>query len=184
MSREARGDSPLHDRYQISTRSMCFMLHIATSCPVPRLAWNEDDRHVWVGDVEQHASSVSRHFSLPHIAYVGSDLNCGCGFRHVSFQNGEWPEESLIPEGGMNTEGTAKNHRELYSLLSGVLRRSAMVELYGCWADEYGERSEGSQEMRAHDILPDHFFFRERMLYRVTAQANEETEANRHTLCR
>jgi hypothetical protein len=147
--------------------TMCFMLHIATHCELSRRAWNKDDRHVWLGDIGEHADAVRAHFFLPNIAYVGSDLNCGCGFRSLSFQNGEWPEEYLVAEGKKDTEGTEKNHRELHGILTDVLRHSAMVELYGCWAGDYREKTERELEIGVDDILSDRFFFKERVLYRV-----------------
>ena len=159
---------------------MCFMLHIATGCALPKRAWNEHDRHVWIGDVDEHAEPVRERFSLPNIAYVGSDLNCGCGFRSVSFQNGGWPEEYLIVEGEMETERTERNHQELHAVLTDALSRSAVVELYGCWADYYRERAEAEQEIEADDILSQEFFFRERVLYRVKGGANKAMPAHAH----
>jgi hypothetical protein len=150
---------------------MCFMLHIATHCKLSRRAWNEDDRHVWIGDISEHADAVREHFFLPNIAYVGSDLNCGCGFRSVSFQNGGWPEECLSAEGKKDIEGTEKNHLELHGILNDLLRHSTTVELYGCWANDYGEKTEGNLEIIADDILSEKFFFRERVRYEVQASA-------------
>ena len=145
------------------------MLHVATGCALPKRAWNEQAPHVWIGDVNEEAEPVREHFSLPSIAYVGSDLNCGCGFRSVMFQNGGWPEEYLIAEGEIETEGTQRNHQELHAALTDALRHSVVVELYGCWTDHYREKTEGEQEIEADDILSQEFFFRERVLYRVRA---------------
>jgi hypothetical protein len=156
---------------------MCFTLHIATDCELPRLAWNEADRHVWVGDLDESSQAVKGHFSLPFVAYVGSDLNCGCGFRHFGSQNGDLSgdEEWLVSEGFVSTEGTERNHRELHAVLIDALGRSPVVELYGCWAGEYGERAEGDRDIQPDDILSDRFFFRERVLYRVRANAPNGT---------
>ena len=156
---------------------MCFTLHIATSCDLPRRPWDEADRHVWVGDVPDYATAVRAHFSLPVVTYVGSDLNCGCGFRHLSFQNGGWPgeEEWVISEGLLDTEGTETNHRELHALLTDALRHSLVVELYGCWADDFREKTEGEQDIQPDSILSDRFFFRERVLYRLRATAPNGT---------
>jgi hypothetical protein len=153
---------------------MCFTLHIATDCELPRLAWNEADRHVWVGDLDEYSKAVKGHFSLPLVAYVGSDLNCGCGFRHFGFQNcdSSGDEEWLVSEGFVNTEDTEQNHRELHAVLVDALRRSPVVELYGCWAGEYGEETGGEREIEPGDVLSDRFFLRERVLYRLRAKAD------------
>jgi len=154
--------------------SVCFTLHIATDCELPRLAWNEADRHVWVGDLDESSEAVKGHFSMPFVAYIGSDLNCGCGFRHLSFQNGdlsgeeEWP----ISEGFVSTEGTERNHQELHAVLTDAHRRSPVVELYGCWAGEYDGKPEGEREIQPDDVLSERFCFRERVLYRLQAGAD------------
>jgi len=160
---------------------MCFMLHIASGIGLTRRAWNENDRHVWTGDVDEHAELVKEHFSLPNVAYIGSDLNCGCGFRNVSFQSGGWPEEWLIEEGEMDTEGTDKNHQELHTFLTEAFRHSAAVELYGCWNGDYGAKTEQQQDLEPDAILSERFFFRERVLYRVTSKPNNGMQANPRT---
>ena len=160
---------------------MCFMLHISAGCPVTRRAWHEDDRHVWISDVDEQAAAVREHFSVPNVAYVGSDLNCGCGFRNVSFQNGDWPEECLIEEGEIDTEGTDKNHQELHAVLADTLARSVVVELYGCWAGDYGKKTEGEQDIESDAILSERFFFRERVLYRIRREANNGMQADPRT---
>ncbi len=160
---------------------MCFMLHISAGCSLPQLAWDEDDRHVWIGDVGADAEAVREHFSMPDVAYIGSDVNCGCGFRNVSFQNGDWPEEYLIQEDEIDTEGTGKNHQELHAVLAEVLRRCVAVELYGCWAGDYGHKTEREQDIEAEAILSERFFFRERVLYRFKRKANNGTPAHPQT---
>ena len=69
---------------------MCFILHVASEHVLPRRAWNQEDRHVWISDVDEPSDPVRMHFSLPNIAYLGFDVNCGCGFRRGSFQGGGW----------------------------------------------------------------------------------------------
>jgi len=150
---------------------MCFVLHIATDSVLARSIWDEHDRHVWVGEVDQYAESVKQHFSGRHVAYVGSDLNCGCGFRNISFQGGGWPEQWLVDEGKMDIEGSDKNHRELHTLLLRALRDSEPVELYGCWDDDYAEKTEQEQDLDLDAILSERFFFRARVLYRIKRTA-------------
>lgn len=148
---------------------MCFILHIASEHVLPRRAWNEQDRQVWISDVDERSEPVRMHFSLPDIAYLGSDVNCGCGFRHLSFQGGGWPEEYLVEAGTMETEGTQKNHQELHAVLIDALRHSGVVELYGCWDGDYAEKTEGVCDIEPDAIVAERFFFRERVLYRVAA---------------
>ena len=151
------------------------MLHISTDSRLARSIGNERYGHVWIGEVDQCAESVAQHFSLRHAAYVGSDLNCGCGFRNISFQGGGWPEQWLVDEGKMDIQGTDKNHRELHTLLLTALRDSELVELYGCSAGDYAEKTEQEHELDLDAILSERFFFRSRVLYRIKRTADKDT---------
>ncbi len=193
---------------------MCFMLFAATEFPLPRIPWNEHDRHVYTEDIGDANRDVVNHFSLPHVAYVGSSLNCGCGFRHIMFQGGDWPgeaeyftDEDTIEKERRNlremcdfhmddmeekcpdycqlvamlmndVEERRQNHRELHDVLLGALRESVLVELYGCWADEYKQKTEQEQDVELDRLLSDLFVFRERVLYRIKPPSPRE--ANQH----
>lgn len=147
---------------------MCCILHIASTGKVPRVRWNENDRHLCVEDIHGDQGYVRKHFSLPEIAYVGSSLGCGCGFRSVSFQNGEWPEEWLIKEGGHEApDDHERDHRELYELVTSLLSGGHSVELYGCWNGDESEPAEQRETIPAERLLDYGFWFRERGLYTV-----------------
>ena len=75
----------------------------------------------------------------------------------------------------MDIEGTDKNHRELHALLLRTLRDSGPVELYGCWVDDYAEKTEQEQDLDLDAILSERCFFRERVLYRIKRTANKAT---------
>jgi hypothetical protein len=154
-----------------SEPSLCFVLHISTDVPLTRTAFDENDRHVWVGDVDEYSEPVRAHFSLKEVAYVGSDVYCGCGFRSISPGEGERLENRLVEAGQVDVEGTGRNHRELHALLKSLLRDSDRVELYGCWDGEYNEQTEQEQELEIDAILSERFFFHERVLYRIKRTA-------------
>lgn len=147
---------------------MCFILHIASSARVARRDWDENNRHLCVKDVHGVEADIRAHFSLPEIAYIGSSLGCGCGFRSVSFQGGDWPEEWMIEQGECDPpDDHIQDHDELYDLVSSLLSEGHSVELYGCWdGDERCETSH-QQTIPAHRLLDEKFWFRERGLYRI-----------------
>ncbi len=154
---------------------MCFVLYIGTDESLPSIPWDEKDRHLNTEDLGEHDGTVARHFSKSHTKYLGSDQGCGCGFRHVTFQNGEWPEEWNI---GHNPDYDGSDekqiHQELYDFISQLLNSNPTIELYGCWDGDFAEPIEHREEITLGHLLDRKFFFRERGFYTVT---NSEQDA-------
>lgn len=146
---------------------MCFVLYIGTDEPVRTIAWDERDRKVHTRELAEHDAGVARHFAKAHVTYVGSDQGCGCGFRHVMFQNGEWPEESMPGDDRDAAEETRRNHEQLHQFLKAELERSGEVELYGCWDGDFAEPSAGCGTLQVDRILDPGFHFRERFGYAI-----------------
>ena len=57
-----------------------------------------------------------------------------------------------------------------------MFRSSEMVELYGCWVNDYGEKTELEQDLEPDDILSELFFFRERVLYPIKRKASNHMQ--------
>jgi hypothetical protein len=148
---------------------MCFILHMASTAKVPRQAWDEHNRHLCIEDIHGVEENVRAHFSLPEIAYVGSSLGCGCGFRSVSFQNGGWPEEWMIEQGECAPpDDHIQDHQELYDLVSSLLADGHPVEFYGCWDGDERDETVHRQSITADRLLDPGFWFRERGFYGIT----------------
>ena len=153
---------------------MCFILHIASTRKATRISWDEKDRHLCVEDIHGDANVVRSHFTLPEVAYVGSSLGCGCGFRSVSLQNGGWPEEWMIEQGECDPpEDHVQDHQELYDLVISLIDDGGFVELYGCWDGDERDTAEHREAILASRLLDDGFWFRERGLYTITNTANK-----------
>jgi hypothetical protein len=147
---------------------MCFILHLASRRRVPRVAWDEKDRRLNIGEIHGDPEAVRAHFTLPEVAYVGSSLGCGCGFRSVSFQGGDWPEEGLIALGEAEPpEDHLRDHQELHDLVVSLLDEGGRVELYGCWDGDEREAAAHAVEIPATRLLEGDFWFRERALYGI-----------------
>ena len=147
---------------------MCFVLYIAADCPVPSLPYDEGDRNVHTRELNEYDAGITSQFSKKFQKYVGSDQGCGCGFRHVSYQNGQWPEEDLIDVIEDPDERSHKNHQQLRSLLAELLSKTDEVELYGCWDGDFTEITGGHTVIPLEKITENEFHFRERFGYTVT----------------
>lgn len=149
---------------------MCFVLYLGAECRPPLSHWEAQDRRVYVEVLTPETETVNSRFTQPEVVYVGSSLGCGCGFRSVSFQDGEWPEQFLVDSGDREPpDDHPSNHRELFDLVMGLLDRGVrIVELYGCWSGDEQEQTEQLEEIPPSKLLDDKFWFRERVLYRIS----------------
>src|SRR2546426_5264963 len=141
---------------------MCFVLYMASHSEAPRIPWNEQKPALWTGDLTEHESEVRSKFTLPFVTYIGSDDQCGCGFRSAMFQGGEWPEEGLVTEPDYDPSDTQPNHAALVSFLQQHFSAEPFVELYGCWDGEFSAATEGRIDIAVDRIADTHFHFRER----------------------
>lgn len=146
---------------------MCFVLYLGTDQPVGTIPWNDRNPKLNTQDLTELDAGVVRHFEAPHVKYLGSDQGCGCGFRHVSYQNGEWPGESMIGKEHDTGGEQQPNHEQLHAFLKELLEQSDRVELYGCWDGEIMEASAGVAELPLDRILDRDFYFRERHGYTI-----------------
>jgi hypothetical protein len=152
---------------------MCFVLYMATRSWPPTIPWNERNSGLWTTGLTEHDAAVRSKFTLPCVTYVGSDQNCGCGFRHAMFQGGGWPEESLADEPDYDPGETQPNHDALVWLLLGKdLSEEPFIELYGLWDGDFDATAEDRQEISVSQIAHPRFHFRERAFYRVTGLTN------------
>jgi hypothetical protein len=158
---------------------MCFILHIASTAKVPRKAWDENNRHLCIEDLHGVEENLRAHFSQPEIAYVGSSLGCGCGYRSVSFQNGDWPEEWMIEQGECEPpDDHIQDHEELHDLISSLIFRGHPVEIYGCWDGDESYQTAHKESISLDRLKDTSFWFRDRSLYQIF-QSEQAAPSNR-----
>lgn len=75
---------------------MCFVLYIGADQKIPIIPWDEKERKLNTQEIGDYDRAVKNHLTRKNQKYVGSDQGCGCCFRFVTFQNGEWSEEEMI----------------------------------------------------------------------------------------
>jgi hypothetical protein len=148
---------------------MCFVLYIGTDEPLPTIPWDEKSRHLNTKDLGDHDKTVPKHFTKPWTKYLGSDQGCGCGFRHVTFHNGEWAEEwNTGNDAGYDGSDEDQIHRELFEFVASLISTNGTVELYGCWDGDFEDPIEHREVISVDRLIDRSFFFRERGFYTVT----------------
>ncbi|ADG68643.1 conserved hypothetical protein [Planctopirus limnophila DSM 3776] len=157
---------------------MCFMLHAASSKPLPSVAWNEEKPAFNATNAACEAEADLRHhLSLKFLKSIGSSTGCGCGFRHAMYQNGDWPEiwfrldpDTRVQEfDAADLAREAANHEQLADYLEAQLRSHNIIELYGCWEGEWGEPTVHSEALTPATLREEEFVFKERVRYILSA---------------
>jgi hypothetical protein len=118
-------------------------------------------------DLDEFNEAVKDKFTQPHIAYVGSDQGCGCGFRYVPLSEQFEGCELIYSEGVETQSKTQQNHQQLHDYLLKQFKGEDFVELYGCWSVDEKEPASFRTEIALQRLIDPTFCFRERGLYRV-----------------
>ncbi len=63
---------------------MCFCLYLGTPSPAPLIPPRSPPGggHISIEPLHETRQSVKAWFTLPCVMQIGSDVGCGCGFRH------------------------------------------------------------------------------------------------------
>ena len=147
---------------------MCFVLYVAADAPIPDIPFHTDAPALNTQPLSDQEFPLRDVFGKPNVKFLGSSNHCGCGYRHLSFQNGEWPEEYLIgtdPEFGADKQA---DHEALHRFVVQQLRDNDRIELYGCWDGDFQYPPARNEVISVDDLLKNDFFLRERCLYTVT----------------
>ena len=136
---------------------MCYAIYIASDKPLKTIPWNENDRKLNVNQLDPKENIIKKIFSKPHVYYIGSHLNCGCGFFY---------ESSLTPDGDEKevAKQVKKSQQELKTYIKQSLDQSKEIELYVTWE---GEKEQGPARTihLTHKDVEKQFHLEERHFY-------------------
>lgn len=153
---------------------MCFILHMASKSPAPVVPWNETSRGVWTEPArEQDIASLRSKFTLEHLTYVGSSLYCGCGFRHATFQQGDWPAEWYDDDRGYDGADESADHAALVAFLNRNFVPDGKIELLSVWEGALEQPIEHRSTIALAQLNDPRFHFRDRGLYTVELVTEE-----------
>lgn len=156
---------------------MCFVLFVAADSSISDIPFDENAPGFNIRPLTEHETPVQQLFSKPFIKSVGSSTHCGCGFRHLSFQKGGWPEEDFAADDCQTDPVKQIDHQSLHQFLIEQLKGSESIELYGCWCDDLKFPPARHETIQADDVSREKFFLRERCHYMVVvATANYLTQ--------
>ncbi len=144
---------------------MCFVLYVGTEKPLPLIEWKKEAPGISVEALSERQLAIKAHFSMPVVQYVGSTSGCGCDFPHWEIIQGQVLPEDFDPR----DEDEKKSNQENVAALLKLLRESGEEhwEIYGVWDGDFVESPVTVKSITLEDIEKRHFFFSERVFYRV-----------------
>lgn len=139
---------------------MCFCLYLGTPSPAPLIPPRSPPGggRISIEPLHETRQSVKDWFTLPCVMQVGSDVGCGCGFRHNE-------AAAYIPD--TDHSGTQPNHLNLVEVLKQHFGTAPFVELHGCWDGDHAIQPEDRREVCINDLLDENFHFRMKGYCRV-----------------
>ena len=135
--------------------------YVASDVSLPLLDWRDDNPAFHVTPVPDREVSVVGQFTKPHVYYVGSHEQCGCGFEYDEDDYGE-PDQRAA---------AVRSVDALRSYLEAALRATASLELYACWDGDWALPAEHRTVLDVSQIGGPAFAVAERTLATVVPAA-------------
>ena len=108
---------------------MCYEIYIAADSPLKTIPWDEENRKLNVSKIGPEDDFIKKIFSKPNIYYIGSHLNCGCGFFYESSLAPNCDEQKVAMQ-------VRQSQEELKEYINQSLNKSNEIELYVNWESE------------------------------------------------
>ncbi len=145
---------------------MCMTYFMGAAAAIRLVPWDPEHRDLHVGPLSDAEAQAADHFDEAEVVhYLGSHLQCGCGFRCETL--GEEPEEA---------EEKQRVHERLAEYLTALPDEARPVQIYGCWTDDLERPAEHLREVSVDRIRDPDFQFRERELLTVRFPESRPTD--------
>lgn len=127
---------------------MCHVLFLAADQPPRVIGWDVERRGFHSVPPEAREEVVARHFSKPHICYLGSHLQCGCGYYYPDRN----PDGSIESDELEEWEEVRVMRERLVEYLRETIRNCGPVEVLLSWSGDEARPTE-----RISDLTPEAF---------------------------
>jgi hypothetical protein len=119
---------------------MCLALYLASSRPLPLIAWDPVSPAFHVVKAPEIAVGVCRHFRFENVYYAGSHQGCSCAFNY------EHEYESIL---------------QLRDYLRGALASGAEIEAFACRVGNERKSMQHALVTTPDGIALPEFFFKD-----------------------
>lgn len=136
---------------------MCMVVYAASDAPLPLLP-DDGPVQLWARGLEGREDRVRKHFTKPHVVYLGSHTGCSCGFSY-----GHSSASDIDARESVGALGR---------YLAEAVERGGPVEVYACWTGDEGREVAKRVTVTPAFFAPDSesFDLEQRWLAIVTAQ--------------
>lgn len=141
---------------------MCFVLFAGARQPLPESKWDESDRRVFVKQLDENEQPVRQAFTTASVQYVGSSLNCGCGFRTKMEL-----EAPYFPDEDEEEVEKRQNHAQLVEAIRPVVDADREIVLFGCWWGEWEPKYSQPEKVTLTEFASEDFAFVEGYRYSI-----------------
>jgi hypothetical protein len=144
---------------------MCNVLYLASDQPLRVVPWDPNTRAFHSVAPEGREEVVAKHFSKRHVHYLGSHLQCGCGY----FYPDRNPDGSIEPDELEEWEEVRTTRERLVEYLRGTIQQSGPVEVLLSWSGDEAKPTERVPELTPEAFLAEAFPLRDNQLVVVNA---------------
>ena len=116
--------------------------YVASDLPLPLVDWRDESPGFHVTPVPEREQAVVAQFTRPHVYYVGSHEQCGCGFEYDEDDYGA-PDHKAA---------AVRSVEALRTYLAEAVRKGASLELYACWDGDWALPAEHRRVLRISEI--------------------------------
>jgi hypothetical protein len=141
---------------------MCFVLFAGARQPLLESEWDESYRRVFVRQIDENEQPVRHAFAKESVQYVGSSLNCGCGFRtKMQLEDPYFPDED---EAEVEKQ---QNHAQLVASIRPTIDAEGEIVFFGCWWGEWEPKDLQPAKVTLTEFASEDFAFVEGYRYLI-----------------
>ena len=146
---------------------MCMTFYIGSNVPLVKINFDKNSPSFHTMELSQEEQLVTGHFSSSNVLYMGSDLGCGCGFKHSLLEKaGLWYD--VVDENDEDVKSTLINHQNLIKYLTSILQKKEKIEIYACWDGNHVQKPQWLEKLTPADLENENFYFKENGFYTIT----------------
>jgi hypothetical protein len=135
-------------------------LFIASDEPLPVVEWRESAPAFNTQQLSDAEQGVRRHFTKPHVCYLGAHTGCSCGFAYGQIPPGVHRDEREEAAGRASVAA-------LRQYLAEAVERLGEVELCSSWEGDWHREPEQRLEVTPEWFGGDTFDMPEKVVFRV-----------------
>jgi hypothetical protein len=129
------------------------MIFIGVSEYLEVIPWNPKQPAFHLEELNEENLAVKPNLNQPFVYFIGTSHGCSC---------------DLISYSNVQDDEYAEEQNKFYSIIETQLQKGNLVEVYCCWADDYGANKEEVSFLKLDGPLTD-FYIDERELQVYTS---------------